>query len=85
MLPSFPLGIQSSKTAFSIWSLTVPFLDPSNDGSACSTLLYECYPFFLLEQKEAKIQERFKMVAAHRGLKAFSMRPALASQRTSKR
>jgi hypothetical protein len=39
----------------------------------------------LLEQKEAKIQERFKMVAAHRGLKAFSMRPALASQRTSKR
>jgi hypothetical protein len=39
----------------------------------------------LLEQKETKIQERFKMVAAHRGLKAFSMRPALASQRNSKR
>jgi hypothetical protein len=35
---------------------------------------------FSFEQKEAKIQERFKMVAAHRGLKAFSMRPALASQ-----
>jgi penicillin-binding protein-related factor A (putative recombinase) len=35
---------------------------------------------FSFEQKETKIQERFKMVAAHRGLKAFSMRPALASQ-----
>jgi hypothetical protein len=41
--------------------------------------------FFLLEQKEAKIQERFKMVAAHHGLKAFSMRSALAEQRNSKR
>jgi hypothetical protein len=41
--------------------------------------------FFLLEQKETKIQERFKMVAAHHGLKAFSMRSALPEQRNSNR
>jgi hypothetical protein len=79
MLSSFLLGIQSSKTAFSIWSLPVPFLDPSNDGSACSTFVFESCAFSF-EQKETKIQERFKMVATHRGLKAFSKRPALASQ-----